>query len=183
MSQPLVPTPQTTGRSFPVIGQWLLAGAGGLILAIGLGTVVDVAVLSIGPPRGTISRLLSRLRRHARRLRIPLSAGDTPLELLAALSNRLSAIAEAHGFTGVEFIEPGIDEIGSLVELYALAWYSPAESMTRAERRRAIWLWWRLRWRLWLARLWRRSGRPAEQPVAPPTDVDVPKVRVRAARP
>ncbi|MBN1250471.1 MAG: transglutaminase domain-containing protein, partial [Anaerolineae bacterium] len=158
ISQPLVAAEPDGERPILVIGQWLLAGVGGLALVIGLGTAIDMAILSIGSPRRMISRLQRRLKRYARRLRIPLHTGDTPLELSDSLGKRLATIADAHGFTGVELIEPGVDEVRGLLDLYALTWYGPAGSVSAAERRRAIWLWLRLRWRLWLAWLWRRSG-------------------------
>ena len=69
----------------------------------------------------------------------------------------MTAIATARGFTGVEIVEPAADEIGELMDLYAEVWYGPPGTMGQPARRAAVWTWWCLRWRLWLAWLWRPS--------------------------
>jgi transglutaminase-like putative cysteine protease len=155
---PLVTTPPEEDRPILVVGQWLLAGVGGLALVIGVGTAIDVVILSLGSEQRMASRLRRRLSRHARRLRVDVLPGDTPLELSEALSMRLTRIAEAHQMIGPKMIAPGVDEVRAMASLYARVWYSLDGLEAGVGRRRAIWLWWRLRWRLWLARLWRRSG-------------------------
>jgi hypothetical protein len=69
----------------------------------------------------------------------------------------LRGIAEGHGFAGIEFLEPAIDEVQALLDLYVQVWYAPGVDLTPKARRQAVWTWWRLRWRLWLARIWRRT--------------------------
>lgn len=157
LTQPLVNPTQPISPAW-VIGQWLLLGTGGLLAVIGLLSVVDGAVLSLGTPRRMLSRLYRRLRRHASKLRVPVHKGITPLELTRALDARIRAIVGAHGFVGIELVEPAVEEVAALLSLYQAAWYSPSGTISKEARWRAIWLWWRLRWRLWLARLWRRSG-------------------------
>ncbi len=154
---PLVPKADSRPWQGFIIGQWILLGLGSLALVVGLGTGVDSARLLLGRPEGMVSRLQRRLKRHAKRLRVPTHTGDTPNELAQALRERLMAIATAHGFTGVEFVEPAADEIDELMNLYGEVWYGPPDMMTHSVRRAAVWTWWRLRWRLLLAWLWRGS--------------------------
>jgi len=153
---PLVPKAAEPWQGF-IIGRWILLGLGGLALVAGLGTGVDSARLLLDTPEGMVSRLQQRLRRHAKRLRVPTHTGDTASELAMALRERVTAIATARGFAGVEFVEPAADEIDELMDLYGEVWYGPPDMMTQSARRAAVWTWWRLRWRLLLARLWRRS--------------------------
>ena len=154
---PLVPKADAGPWRGFIIGQWILLGLGGLALVVGLGTGVDSARLLLDTPEGMVSRLQRRLRRHANRLRVLTHTGDTPNELAQALRGRVMAIAAAHGFTGVEFVEPAADEIDELMDLYGEVWYGPPDMMSRSRLRAAVWTWWRLRWRLLLARLWRPS--------------------------
>jgi transglutaminase-like putative cysteine protease len=156
---PLVPKADPNPWQGFIIGQWILLGLGGVALVVALGTGVDSARLLLDTPEGMVSRMQRRLKRHAKRLRVPTHTGDTPNELALAFRERVMAIATAHGFTGVEFVEPAADEIDELMGLYAETWYGPPDMMTQFERRAAVWTWWRLRWRLLLAWLWRRSGK------------------------
>ncbi|MCU0520294.1 MAG: hypothetical protein MUF84_06345, partial [Anaerolineae bacterium] len=122
------------------------------------GTGVDALSLLATQQERTFTRLYGRLRRHARRIRVKLLDGYTPFEMSHAFGERVKAISATHGFTGVELVEPASEEIQSLVELYAQVWYGPELGVSPEQRREAVWLWWRLRWRLWLAWWWRRSG-------------------------
>lgn len=105
-----------------------------------------------------MQRLQRRLRWHARQLGLWVEPGTTVEELTGRLAERVEVIAQAHGFSGIEFVEPAIDEIQRLAELYVQVWYTPTATLTRRERWEAGWLWWRLRLRLWLAWLWRRTA-------------------------
>jgi len=162
---PLVPRADPEPWQGFIIGQWVLLGLGSVALVVGLSTGLDSARLLLDTPEGMVSRLQRRLRRHAKRLRVPIHTGDTPNELAQALRERVTAIAAAHGFSGVEFVEPAADEIDELMNLYGEVWYGPPDMVTRSTRRAAVWTWWRLRWRLLLARLWRR---PRKQKGADP---------------
>lgn len=161
---PLVPEEAARWQP-PVVGVWALIGLGSVLLVIGVSTGIDSLRLMLVKPQVMVVRLQRRLRRYALRLRAPVRRGDTPHELAASLSDRVTAIATAHGFTGQEFVEPAADEIQDLTELYVHTWYERDAVLSAKQRRRAVWTWWRLRWRLWLAWLWRRSGarRPARE--------------------
>jgi transglutaminase-like putative cysteine protease len=143
-----------------VLGVWLLAGLSGLLGVVGLVTALDSMQLYLHTSEGLVVRLQRRLRRHAVRLRVPLQRGDTPHQVAASLGTRIGIIAEAHGFTGTEFLEPAAEEVHELADLYVRTWYSPEATLSREERWHGAWLWWRLRWRLALAGVWRRSGIP-----------------------
>ena len=168
---PLVPKADAKLWQGFIIGQWVLLGSAGVVLAVGLATGADSARLLLDTQQGMVSRLRRRLKRYAKRLRVPIHSGDTPNELAMALRERVTAIATARGFTGVEIVEPAADEIGELMDLYAEVWYGPPGTMGQPARRAAVWTWWCLRWRLWLAWLWRRSrksstGRGGEEAAA-----------------
>ncbi|MCD6285406.1 MAG: DUF4129 domain-containing protein [Anaerolineae bacterium] len=156
---PLVPKADARPWQGFIIGQWILLGLGGLALVVGLGTGVDSARLFLDTPEGMVSRFQRRLKRRAERLRVQTHTGDTANELALALRERVTAIATAHGFTGLEFVEPAADEIDELMDLYEEVWYGPPDTMTHSARRAAVWTWWRLRWRMLLVWLWRRSGK------------------------
>jgi transglutaminase-like putative cysteine protease len=164
--EPLVPPKESSGPRI-VLGLWLLAGVGGVALVVAVLTGVDSARLLWDSPEGMAGRFYRRLKAYADRLRIRNRRGDTPYELAHAFEGRIKEIAEGHGFAGIEFLEPAAEEVQTLMDLYVRVWYSPEADLSREARRRAVWTWWRLRWRLWLAWLWRRtrekeSGTPAD---------------------
>ncbi len=155
---PLVSGQQREPSRVLTVGLGFVAVVGAMALAVGLVTGIDSAVLWFSSPEAMTGRLYRRLTKHARRLRIPIRTGDTPHELLDRWVDRLQQIVEERGFGGEEFVEPAIEEIEALTALYIAAWYSRDPEVTPARRRQAVWTWWKLRWRLWLAWLWRRSG-------------------------
>jgi hypothetical protein len=157
--EPLVEPRQTVAAPRIVLGVWLLIASIGVVGTVGLVTAMDSVRLYLHTPEGLVTRLQRRLRRQAQRLRVPLRRGDTPHQVAALLGGRIGAIAADHGFTGVEFLEPAAEEVRELADLYVRIWYTPAGTLSRDERWHGAWLWWRLRWRLALAHLWRRSGR------------------------
>jgi len=163
---PLVP-PSESEEPGLLMGHYVLMGVGGVLLAVVVGTGIDSGRLLLYRPETMAGRLQRRLRRHAERLRVSVPVGATSLELGHALSRRLSTIAERHGFTGVELLEPAVDEIRHLTDVYVRTWYGRDGGLTNGERWSAVWTWVRLRWRLGLARLWRRSGLVVKQPEAP----------------
>jgi transglutaminase-like putative cysteine protease len=156
----LEPLVSETGRRQPslVVGQWLGFALGVAVVLVLIGTGLDSVRLYLAGPTVLSRRLYGRLRRFAFRLRVPSRAGDTPSELKAAFSERLEEIAEAHGFTGIEFLEPAVDEIDAIVTYYIERWYAPQAPVQRSRRLGLIWTWWRLRWRLYLGWMWRRAG-------------------------
>ncbi len=154
---PLVQEPESSTVNWVVL-QWALLGVGAVVAVVGVTTGVDSARLLIDRPEGMAQRLHRRLRVYARRLRVSVRQGDTPHELAAALQQRVAAIGKARGFTGEEIIEPAADEIQDLTEFYVDAWYRSEPDLSSSRRRGAIRTWWRLRWRLLLAWLWRKSG-------------------------
>ncbi len=157
-SEPLVePQAESTAPEL-VVGIWVVIAFAGLFGAVGLVTAADSMRLYMSSSERLVGRLQGRLRKQARRLRAPLRRGDTPHEVAAALGGRIQAIADDHGFTGAELLEPGALEVHELADLYVRTWYSPQGTLSREERWQGAWLWWRLRWRLALAGLWRRSG-------------------------
>jgi transglutaminase-like putative cysteine protease len=159
-STPMVPLVEKSAPKWQglVVFQWILLGLGSIGLVVGVSTGFDSARLLLARPEGMAKRLHRRLRAYARRLRVPVREGDTPDEVAEALTQRVARIGKAHGFTGSELVEPAADEIRSLTELYVDTWYRPAPDHSGSRRRGAVWTWWRLRWRLWLAWWWRGSG-------------------------
>jgi hypothetical protein len=97
--------------------------------------------------------LYNRLRKSAAQLQVHTRPGNTPYEFGALLVARLLEIADSRN--DEELLPPAEDEIPVLVELYVRAWYSP-HAIETAERRAAVWAWWKLQWRLGLANLWRK---------------------------
>lgn len=154
--EPLVPQQSSRGGG-PVLGVWLLSGLGGLLLAVAVVTAIDGVRLLLASPEQLVGYFHQRLRAYAGRLRVRRRRGDTPYELARAFNDRLGEIVEGHGFAGIEFLEPATDEVRALLDLYVRVWYRPEVDLSPEVRRRAVWTWWRLRWRLWLAWLWRRT--------------------------
>lgn len=154
---PLVPIGTSPERG-PTVVHFILMGIAGVAAVVGLGTGVDALSLLLQRPERMVTRLYRRLEAHAGRLRAQVHPGDTPGEFVESVARRLKEISEEHGFAGVEIVEPAADEAREVVALYVQTWYSPDQGISPEQRRGAAWLWWRLRWRLWLAWLWRRSG-------------------------
>jgi transglutaminase-like putative cysteine protease len=179
-SGPLVESQETPAPLQIVVGVWLVALFGGLLGAIGLVTAGDSMRLYLSSPERMVVQVQRRIRRQARRLRVPLRRGHTPHEVAASLGERIKVIAEAHGFTGLEFLEPAANEVRDLTELYVRIWYSPDGTLSREERWQSAWLWWRLRWRFALAGLWRRSG--IQRPRADDTEISMAPEELRRQR-
>lgn len=153
---PLVSRSREPSKALTV-GVAFMAAVGGIALVIIVLTGIDSAALWFSPPEKMAARLYRRLTKHARRLRIRIRTGDTPHELLDRWVSHLRRVVEEHGSAADEFVEPAIDEIEALIALYTTAWYSRDPEITPAQRRQAVWTWWRLQWRLWLAWFWRGS--------------------------
>lgn len=122
-----------------------------------LASFIESAVLLLWRDAGVMcTRLYHHLRGRAVSLRVHLQDGDTPYEFAEAMAARLAEIAALH--QGGAALAPGSDEVRALIEGYVQAWYAP-RSIGFTTRRALVWVWWKLRWRLWLAWFWRRAGR------------------------
>ncbi len=155
---PLMPSPESRELSM----LWRLLGLLAMVVGPSIGvllltTAVDALLLLARPDAVAMAtRLYHRLLRYAENLRIPLRVGDTPYEVAEAFYRHLAAIYADRDIE--EILAPGEDEIKLLVETYIQAWYAP-RPLDRMTRCAAVWAWWKLQWRLELARLWRTSRR------------------------
>lgn len=147
-----------------VFGQWIMIVVGAGVLVVVGASGLDSALLLMmrRSPEAMATALYDRLRREAHRLDVTRRTGDTPYELGAAFVKRMLDIATSRN--DGDLLPPAEDEIPVLVDLYVKAWYSPRE-ITQDERKAAVWAWWKLQWRLGLARLWRK--RRTERPEMP----------------
>ncbi len=147
---PLVPFRSTRSA------QSLVLPVAGLLLAGFLGVIAWFATdrlrLSNTAPAAAIEMVFRRLYRSGRRLGVPGSAGETPNQFASALQSHLRALADSR----VRWlIQPLLDEgIVTLVGLYNQAVYSP-HPLSEPDKEQAIYLWKKMGWRLWLARLGR----------------------------
>ncbi len=132
----------------------------GLVLlgaALTLGIVwiaVDGTRLRRGRPAAAAATLYRRLRRHGRRLSVPMSAGDTAHEFAASFSDWL---AGKLGRWQRRVLRPTVQQVEEVIRFYVQASYasSPASS---SQREQALRSWRALSWRLWLARMGRASS-------------------------
>ncbi|MGC9347581.1 MAG: transglutaminase-like domain-containing protein [Anaerolineae bacterium] len=159
---PLVSDRRSGGPQI-VFGLWVSAVVGTVLLAVGLYTVADSARLMLSSAEDMVRTLRKRLRKHAERLRIPIRQGDTAYELAQAYEDQLSAMAKPRGEFGTDQLDLAVLEVRDLMDFYVKVWYSPDSEVTRRVRWEMTWMWWRLRWRLLLARLWRGSLRAPEE--------------------
>ncbi len=151
--------PQTETRTGPTLGQLLLYLSGGVVGAAALLVLLaelEALTLFLHAPEKTPTLLYRRLRKLAAWLHVPLRAGDTPYEFVAAFDSYVQRLAQNRQFQA--WALPAAAELGELAELYVRRWYT-AQPATNVERRAAIALWRRLRWRLILLWFWRRYRR------------------------
>jgi transglutaminase-like putative cysteine protease len=129
-------------------GWGLAAGLAGLALA-GLGwLLVDTWWLSRLSPTVTIEQLYRRLLRYGRRLAVPIWAGETPYEFNDLLVGRV--VEQANRWRWGRWLKPAVQETHWLTDLYVRLVYS-THPPDLDNQTHAIQVWWRLRWRLWLA--------------------------------
>jgi transglutaminase-like putative cysteine protease len=138
-------------------GRWL--GLLGIPLLLALGVlawwVFDSLRLRRLPPVTVMDLLYKRLYRHARRLAVPVEAGDTPYEFAEELTQRVSELARDRRLGTVS---TDIDrEVHWLTGLFVRGLYSQDRPLT-ADRSQAIRTWQRLRRKLWLAWIWHRTN-------------------------
>lgn len=132
--------PAEAGRSMPFLWSWLLLPAA----LLGGWLAFDRWRLGRLEPQAAIITLYRRLRKYGPRLGLPDQAGATPYEFVHSLTERLAPQWQS----GWLAVAP--DEAYRLTAWYVRAAYSP-HRLIPAERRQAIRLWGRLRWRLgWL---------------------------------
>jgi hypothetical protein len=138
-----------------------------VLISLVLGaTMIDNIVLLVGyDGQEMATQVYHRLRKHAAKLRVPLNEGDTPNEFADAFVQKLDDIMWDRYIDIV--LNPALNEVRALTDSYASAWYAPQPLDTPA-RRAVVWTWWKLRWRLWFARPWRKPlPRPESSPLAP----------------
>jgi len=155
---PLVPSSESTDEKtspmFVTLALWLVVGIAGVVLFIlGVSGIDSALLLLRRSPAKMATVLYGRLRKSAQQLQIRTRPGNTPYEFGHLLVARLLEIADTQ--RDEELLPPAEDEIPVLIELYVRAWYSP-HTIEVAERRAAVWAWWKLQWRLGLANLWRK---------------------------
>ncbi len=152
--QPLVPASASKPLTSARLWQWLLVAIAAVTVILVIASGVDSVLLLLRrTPEAMASMLYDRLRQAARRLQVTTYPGDTPYELGHALVARILEVAQSRHDD--DLLPPAEDEIPALIEFYVRAWYSP-HALDKAERRAAVWAWWKLQWRLELARLWRK---------------------------
>jgi len=109
-------------------------------------------------PAAAMAALYGRLWRSGLRLAVPMRAGDTPHEFAVAFAGRVADLAVGGRWGRV--LSPVAQESRRLAELYVQASYT-SRPPGAGEQARAVKTWQRLRWRLWLARVWLRwTSRP-----------------------
>ncbi len=157
MDQPLEPVESSelvdTGGSVSR-WSWLLALPIGVAAAVAVGAAglaIERWQLSRREPAAIAAMLYERLRRHGRRLAVPMLAGDTPYEFAHSFARHLSL---ARGGRRDKVLPLAVQDMRHLVEYYVQVTYSPdlPDEVDRVDLVRA---WHRLRWRLWSARVWR----------------------------
>jgi len=150
--------PTTAWRGGPGWSWRLMASA--LVVLLVLPGVVWLTVdgwrLRRMRPAAAVATLYWRLQGHGPRLGVHVQVADTPYEFAALFAGRLEGLAQQGHFGNV--LAPAVQELRRLIELYVLASYSP-RLPDATDRALAIQTWWKLRWRLWLARMWQRITR------------------------
>ncbi len=153
----------------------LFAGAIAVVLGA---TGIDSALLRLRyDPDEMTTHLYHRLLRYAKLLRVKHRDGDTPHEFAQAFARRMDEIVRDRK-RGRAFLLPAAEEIRQIVEDYVVVWYTP-HALNRERQRVLVRTWWVLRWRLLLARLWKKvrrerapmptsSRRPADDLPQPP---------------
>ncbi len=154
--EPTAPSPPRRTPIWP----WILGGFGSVlgvfVMLLGV-TAVDALWLRLRAPGKTIKMIHGRMQRYARRILVPMRPGDTAYEFNEVFSQRIANIAENRP-ERASFLLGAQDELTRLTELYVKQQYT-ANPIDRTDQNHAIWTWWLVRWRLLLARLWRRARR------------------------
>lgn len=141
-----------------IISTWAIRILVGLLVVIILWDTTDDWLLHHIKTTRVITWLYRRVRKRGLRILRRTSAnphvGETPYEFSKTLTNRVNVQAQRKILSN--FLKPVQREVERLVQLYARAIYS-LHPPRREELDQAIKTWHRLRWRLWLASLTRKS--------------------------
>jgi hypothetical protein len=148
--------PEALPRRGSALGRlaWL-AMLGGLVL-LGLGGLtwwfVDRMRLRRMSPLATVTVLYQRLYRFGWRLAVPVETGDTPYEFAAALTRRMTGLAQDRP---LPVVLVSTSQVHWLTDLYVRGLYSSHEP-SAAEKAQAIRTWQRLRRHMWRMWVWQR---------------------------
>jgi transglutaminase-like putative cysteine protease len=155
--------PEPEGRLGPAVAIWgglsrcwWLGLPGGLVL-LALATIAWLTAegwwLRRLGPAPAVAAVYGRLRRHGRRLAVPMQAGDTPYEFATAFAGWVAHLPQK-GRWGKMWLLAS-QEARHLTDLYVRVSYA-SRLPDVAEQARAVKAWQRLRWRLWVAWMWQR---------------------------
>jgi len=152
--------PESTEGVWTQVGRfawlgWLLLPA--LPILLGLGWLaIDNWQLRRLAPSAAVTRLYGRMRHHGRRLTVPMRKGDTPYEFAESFAEWAKKLAREKSWG--EILAQVIFEVRRLIDLYVEFSYT-SHKMRAVDAWHILEAWKRLRWRLWLARLfqWRLS--------------------------
>jgi transglutaminase-like putative cysteine protease len=103
-------------------------------------------------PEAAVARLYQRVRRHGRQLAVPMRAGDTPYEFAESFVGWAKARGRKERWG--EIVVGVIFEVRRLVDLYVETHYT-SHPVRTIDFWYALEAWKKLRWRLWLGRLFR----------------------------
>lgn len=142
---------------------WTTIFVGLFFIIILIWQTTDLLILKLLSPPRTIIRLYHRLHRLGKVLTGIPQAGETPHEFADTLKAQLAGVPV--GSIGKsqlgKLLSPAAHEIQLMTDLYARTSYS-LHPPTYPEQMQAVRTWERLRWRLWLARIWPKSKPPKE---------------------
>jgi transglutaminase-like putative cysteine protease len=153
--------PESTEGVWKQAGQfawlgWLLVPALPLLLGAGWLIVDNRRLRRLAPPAAA-AKLYQRVRDHGRQLAVPMRMGDTPYEFAESFAEWAATLAREKRWG--EIVAEVVFEVRRLINLYVEASYS-AHPMRAVDSWHLLEAWKRLRWRLWLARLfqWKPSS-------------------------
>ena len=141
-------------RSWPWWVTILAALSTALLIAAGVAWA-DTWRLSRLRPTATVAILYRRLGRHTDRLRVESARGATPYEFAQSLEQWVDTIIGAGQWHAI--LSPLKRTAQELTEIHVQASYSQ-RGIDEVGQMWAITLWHKLRWRLWLAHLWRNRA-------------------------
>lgn len=130
---------------------WLPVGLALPVLAGIIWMAADGWRLRRMEPLAAVTTLYRRLQQYGPPLAVPRRAADTPYEFAASLAERVKGLARRGRWK--KLLAPAVRELRRLTDIYVQGSYSP-RLPDAADQSRAIQTWQKLRWRLWLARLW-----------------------------
>jgi transglutaminase-like putative cysteine protease len=143
---------QPFARSWGSLLVWIALGLAVLLALPVIWQLAEPLRLSLLPPGQALATLYARLEEWAPQLGLALPTGHTPAEFAAALEavflprqGTKTPIANVLSL----MLTPASGESHAITELYARSAYSP-HPLRKQEKRQALRLWSRLRWRLLL---------------------------------